>query len=294
MPGMFEGFESRKVPANGADIHVRTAGSGQPLQLIHGYPQSHMMWHAVAPRLAERFTVVAADLRGYGESSKPPGEPDHMNYSKRIMALDLVESMRALGFPRFFVAGHDRGARVTYRMALDHPEAVARLATLDIIPTLSTWRAMDWRAAIGSFHWELLAQPVPIPERLIGADPLFWIRTLLPRWAGAGFTFDAEAMAEYERCFSRPETIHASCEDYRAGATVDVAIDEADFGTRKIAAPLLAMWGDRDGRRSSLVDTWKEWANDVTGLPVRCGHFIPEEAPDATVDAFVDFFKGSA
>jgi haloacetate dehalogenase len=216
-----------------------------------------------------------------------------MNYSKRTMALDLVEAMRALGFPRFFVAGHDRGARVTYRMALDHPEAVARLATLDIIPTLSTWKAMDWRAAIGSFHWELLAQPVPIPERLIGADPLFWIRTLLPRWAGGGFAFDAEAMAEYERCFSRPETIHASCEDYRAGATVDVAIDEADFGTRKIAAPLLAMWGDRDGRRSSLVDTWKEWANDVTGLPVRCGHFIPEEAPDATVAAFVDFFTGS-
>lgn len=287
---MFEGFATRRIPANGIEINARVGGSGPPLLLIHGYPQTHAMWHAVAPGLAQHFTVVAADMRGYGDSSKPAGTEDHANYSKRTMALDLVEAMRALGFEQFFVAGHDRGARVTYRMAFDHPGAVTKLATLDIVPTLSTWRAMDWRGAMGAFHWQLLAQPAPLPERLIGADPLFWLHTILRRWAAPGFVFDGDAVAEYERSFHSAETIHASCEDYRAGATADVAIDEADLGTRKIRQPLLAMWGDRTGQRPSLVDAWREWAEDVRGMAVPCGHFLAEEAPGAVLAALLEFF----
>jgi haloacetate dehalogenase len=288
---MFDGFETRDIAANGVSIHARIGGNGPPLLLIHGYPQSHVMWHAVAPALAEHFTVVAPDLRGYGDSSKPPGDESHTNYSKRTMALDLVEAMGTLGHARFFVAGHDRGARVAYRMALDLPAAVSRLATLDIVPTLSTWRAMDWRGAIGAFHWQLLAQPAPIPERLIGGDPAFWLHALLARWAAPGFVFNPAALAEYARCFANPETIHGTCEDYRAGATVDAEIDEADLGSRKIAAPLLAMWGDRGGRRPSLVETWREWADDVRGHPVACGHFLAEEAPAETGAALLEFFR---
>jgi haloacetate dehalogenase len=287
---MFEGFESRRVAANGIEINARVGGDGPPLLLIHGYPQSHVMWAPIAGALAARFSVVAADLRGYGDSSKPPGTDSHEGYSKRTMALDLVETMRALGFERFFVAGHDRGARVTYRMAFDHPDRVLKFATLDVLPTLATWRAMDWRGAMGAFHWQLLAQPSPIPERLIGGDPLFWLHTMLARWAGPGFTFSPEAMAEYDRCFNMPETIHGSCEDYRAGATIDVRIDEEDFGKRKIVPPMLALWGDRDGRRPSMVDGWKEWAEDVRGQAIPCGHFLPEEAPEPTAAALIEFF----
>jgi haloacetate dehalogenase len=290
MRRMFEGFERRFIEANGTRIHTRVGGGGPPLLLIHGYPQNGSMWHAVAPSLAARFSVVVPDLRGYGDSDAPEADPEHVNYSKRTMARDLVEVMRALGFERFSVAGHDRGARVTYRMALDHPDAVVKLATLDIVPTLSTWRAMDWRGAIGSFHWQLLAQPSPIPERLIGADPMFWLHTMLARWAAPGFQFDPEAMADYERCFRRPETIFGSCEDYRAGASADVRFDEEDFGRRKIAAPLLALWGDRGGRRTGLLETWREWAEDVRGEGVPCGHFLPEEAPDRTLSLLAEFF----
>ncbi len=287
---MFEGFEVRQVSANGVRIHTRLGGDGPPLLLIHGYPQTGAMWHAVAPALAARYSVVVPDLRGYGDSETPEADGAHLNYSKRTMALDLVEVMASLGYERFAVAGHDRGARVTYRMALDHADRVSQLATLDIVPTLSTWKAMDWRGAIGSFHWELLAQPAPIPERMIGADPLFWLHTLLARWAAPGFVFAPEALAEYERCFRKPGVIHGTCEDYRAGATTDVGFDEADLGRNKIAAPLFALWGDRGGRRASLLDTWREWAVDVRGEPVACGHFIAEEAPAETIRALGGFF----
>lgn len=288
---MFEGFETRRIAANGIEIFARVGGEGPPLLLVHGYPQTHAMWHAVAPGLARQFTVVAADMRGYGDSAKPAADGEHMAYSKRTMALDLVLAMRALGFERFFAAGHDRGARVVYRMALDHPETVTRLATLDIVPTLSTWRAMDWRGALGAFHWQLLAQPAPLPERLIGADPMFWLHSILARWAAPGFVFDPAALAEYERSFRSAATIHASCEDYRAGATVDAALDEADFGVRTISQPLLAIWGDRGGGRPSLVPAWREWADDVRGLAVPCGHFLAEEAPGTVLAALLEFFS---
>jgi haloacetate dehalogenase len=290
MRGMFPGFEQRSIVANGVRLNVRLGGDGPPLLLVHGYPQTSAMWHAVAPGLASRFSVVAPDLRGYGASEAPPADASHDAYNKRTMARDLVELMRGLGYERFNVAGHDRGARVTYRLALDHPDAVIKGATLDVIPTLTTWEAMDWRGAIGSFHWALLAQPAPIPERLIGGDPDFWLHTLLKRWAAPGFVFDGEAVAEYERAFRRADVIHGTCEDYRAGASVDVENDRADRGVRKIEAPWLAMWGDRDGRRPGLLDAWKEWATDVRGLPAPCGHFIAEEAPALTVAAFLEFF----
>jgi haloacetate dehalogenase len=287
---MFEGFTQRRIPANGININVRTKGDGPPLLLLHGYPQSHVMWHRVAGPLAERFTVVCADLRGYGDSDKPAGGGDHMAYAKRTMAQDMVEVMASLGFARFSVAGHDRGGRVAYRMAFDHPEVVTKVATLDIVPTHSQFRRMDWRGSLGGYHWYFLAQPEPLPERLIGFDPVFYLHNSLKRWAAPEFTFDAAAMAEYERCYSDPATVHASCEDYRAGATVDFAIDDADYGKRKIQPPLLALWGDRGGnQRATFIETWQEWAEDVRGAGIPSGHFIPEEAPEATVKALAEF-----
>lgn len=286
---MFDGFETRSIEANGLAIHTRLGGDGPPLLLIHGYPQTGAMWHAVAPALATRFTVVVPDLPGYGGSQAPETDEAHANHSKRATAATFVALLRALGFERFAVAGHDRGARVAYRLAFDHPQAVTKLATLDIVPTLSTWKAMDWRGAIGAFHWALLAQPAPIPERLIGADPDFWLHTVLARWAAPGFQFDPAAMAEYECSFRQAKTIHSSCEDYRAGATIDAGLDEEEYGRRRIEAPMLALWGARDGRRTGVLETWREWAVDVRGQGIPCGHFIPEEAPAATIDALLTF-----
>ena len=206
------------------------------------------MWHRVAPGLAERFTVVAADLRGYGRSSKPPSDPDHLAYSKRAMALDMVQVMAELGFGAFAVAGHDRGGRVGYRMALDHPAVVTRLAVLDIVPTHVMWQRMDRELAMATYHWLFLAQPDGLPETLIGADPAWWVREKLRRWAGDPEAFAPEALEEYVRCFADPAAIHASCEDYRAGAGVDDRLDAADLGRRRIACPVLVLWGDRRDR----------------------------------------------
>ncbi len=287
---MFEGFEERRVPANGIAINAAIGGSGPPLLLLHGYPQSHVMWHAVAPGLAEHFVVVAADLRGYGDSDKPAGGGDHSAYAKRTMAQDMIELMAGLGHERFSVAGHDRGGRVAYRLALDDPERVVKLATLDIVPTYDQWEQLTWRGGIGSFHWSFLAQPEPLPERLIESDPDLWLDGRMASWVAPGFTFDEEAMATYRRHFHDPATIHASCEDYRAGATIDYEIDEADRGHRKIAAPVLALWGDHGGRRKGVLETWREWADDVRGQAVPCGHFLPEEAPRETLQALLEFF----
>src|SRR4051812_35436624 len=239
------------------------------------------MWHAVAPRLAERHTVVLPDLRGYGDSSKPEGDPEHERYSKRALARDQVEVMTELGFERFGLVGHDRGARVAHRLALDHPQRVERLAILDIVPTRAVFEGVDKRVAIGTYHWFFLAQPEPLPERLIEADPSFWLRWHLRSWSGGTDAFfDAAALAEYERCFADPACIHASCEDYRAGATIDLRHDEADLDLR-VGCPLLALWGGRAGiaRAFNVLGAWRERALHVDGRPLEAGHFLAEELP---------------
>jgi haloacetate dehalogenase len=254
--------------------------------LLHGHPQTHAMWGKIAPRLARDFTVVAPDLRGYGRSSKPPTTPDHEPYSKRAMARDQIALMRRLGFERFNVCGHDRGGRVGYRLALDHPAAVTRLAVLDIIPTGDVWRMADMKFALGYWHWAFLAQPYPFPETFVAADP-------------AGFYFrhdraihEPEAMADYLTCVGDPATIHAMCECYRAGASYDYAADEADRGKRRIACPVLVLWGDRGavGKWYDVPAIWRGWADDMQGRGIDSGHFLPEEAPDATYAALRAFF----
>src|SRR6476619_6145529 len=278
---MFEGFTLTTIDTGEATIRLRHGGSGPPLLLLHGNPQTHVMWHRVAPRLAEEFSVVATDLRGYGDSAKPPSAPDHLPYSKRVMARDQLEVMRQLGHERFYVAGHDRGGRVAYRMALDHPERVLKLAVLDIVPTWEAYQRADMAFGLGYWHWYFLAQPFDFPERLIGADPDFYFLQRGEREQ----VFAPEALAEYLRCFRNPETIHAICEDYRAGATLDYRFDEIDHRQqRRISCPTLALWGRR-GALEQWYDTlalWREWADDVRGRALDSGHYLPEEAPDET------------
>ena len=288
---MFEGFARKQIETTDATINLVTSGAGPPLLLLHGYPQTHVMWHKIAPSLARDFTVVVADLRGYGDSSKPEGGPDHAGYSKRAMAKDQVEVMRRLGFERFFVAGHDRGARVAHRMALDHADQVLRLSVLDIIPTHKVFATADKALATAYFHWFFLIQTEPFPETLIGAEPEYYLRSRLARW-GASDCFAPEAVAEYLRCFREPEAIHASCEDYRAAATIDLVHDEADLD-RKVSCPLLTLWGAK-GTVERLYDVlacWRERASDVRGRALVCGHFLPEEAPDETCAELHAFFS---
>ena len=287
---MFEGFTLERIETEEVVLRVRHGGSGPPLLLLHGHPQTHAMWHLVAPRLAEEFTVIAPDLRGYGESSKPATTSDHEPYSKRAMARDAVALMRQLGFERFSVAGHDRGARCAYRLALDHAERVERLAVLDVIPTGETWRRADRRFMLAWWHWAFLAQPEPLPETLIGTDPdAYYFR-------GDRSRFDQDALAEYLRCACDPATIHAMCEDYRAGATYDFDLDEADRAEgRRIACPVLVLWGRRNNLEELFGDPlaiWREWADDVRGRPLECGHYLAEEAPEETYAELRGFFGG--
>jgi len=288
---MLQGFTARTVATSGAPIAARTAGSGPPLLLLHGYPQTHAMWHKVAPRLAERFSVVAADLRGYGDSGRPASGPGHAGYSKRAMAQDLAELMAALGHERFAVAGHDRGARVAHRLCLDHPGRITRAAVLDIAPTYTMYATADRAFAEAYYHWFFLIQPFDLPERLIGADPAYWVRKKLAQWGRDESAFTPEAVAEYVRCFGDPAAIHATCEDYRAAATIDLEHDEADMG-RKVTCPLLVLWGSKGfvGRRYDVLATWRERAADVRGHAVPSGHFLPEEAPEETLAALQEFF----
>jgi haloacetate dehalogenase len=286
---VFDGFELGMVEAGEATIRVRHGGHGPPLLLLHGHPQTHMMWNAVAPRLARDFTVVATDLRGYGKSSKPPTAPDHEPYSKRAMARDQVEVMTQLGFERFFVAGHDRGARCAYRMALDHPERVERLALLDIIPTGEALRRADARFATGFWHWFFLGQSSDVPEKLLGADPdAYYFRDR----AAAERLFAPEALADYLEAVHDPATIHAMCEDYRAGLTLDAEHDEADRGQRRIECPMLVLWSSQGELEEwyDVLAVWQEWANDVRGRGLDCGHYLAEEKPDEVCEELAAFF----
>lgn len=290
---MFEGFDTRRVATEGAEIFARTAGAGEPVLLLHGFPQTHVAWHRVAPALAERFFVVVPDLRGYGESRGPGPDSGHLNYAKRTMAADMVSLMASLGHDRFMVAGHDRGGRVGYRLALDSPERVSRFAAVDIIPTLDAWERMSWEGALGTYHWTFLAQPAPMPEHLIGGDPGFYLEHLLARWAGDRDALDARAVAEYARYFRTPEMIEACCEDYRAGAGIDVDLDRADRAAdRRMACPVLVLWGRRylAAKVDSPAQIWRRWADDVREVALDCGHFLAEERPDATVAALAEFF----
>lgn len=288
---MFEGFETRQIETIGTTINLVTGGSGPPLLLLHGYPQSHVMWHKIAPRLAQDFTVVAPDLRGYGDSGKPVGDPDHMNYSKRVMAQDQVDVMEALGFDQFLLVGHDRGARVSHRLTKDHPQRVQKLATLDIIPTRTMFQIVNQEMATNTYHWFFLIQPFDFPERVIGADADYFIRRGFERTKDSTQVFPPEALEEYVRCFCDPAAIHGTCEDYRAGASIDLVHDEADFDN-KVSCPMLAMWSETGyvGRTQDVLGVWKEYATNVRGQSFTCGHYMAEEQPDeiyAAIKAFL-------
>ncbi len=290
----FAGFSTHDLALGEATIHARVGGSGPPLLLLHGYPQSHRMWARVAPKLAERFTVVVPDLRGYGSSSAPPSHKGE-RYSKRVMAKDAVALMAALGHETFALAGHDRGGRVAYRLALDYPEVVTKIAVLDIVPTWEMWAGMDAARAMQVYHWMFLAQPEPLPETLISAAPQVYLDHTLASWTASRSlaSFTPEALDAYRAAFHEPQRVHAMCEDYRAGATIDRALDEADRAAgRKISAPLLALWGGTGipAKGESPLDVWRRWASDVSGQPIEGGHFLPEEAPDATAKALAAFF----
>lgn len=290
----FPGFREVTVAGEQGAIFAMVGGAGPPLLLIHGFPQTHMEWAGLAPRLARRFTVAAIDLRGYGRSAAPASQGGAL-YTKREMAKDARALMAALGFARFSVCGHDRGGRVAYRLALDAPETVEKLAVLDIVPTAAMWAGMDARRAMTTYHWMFLAQPAPLPERLIGGDAPFYLDHTLASWTKERSLacFPPAALAAYRAALTRPANIHAFCEDYRAGATLDRAYDEADRAAgRRIAAPVLALWGEAGipAEGASPLDEWRDWAEDLRGHALPCGHFLPEEAPDACFAALDGFF----
>ena len=291
---LFPNFERRRFQASGAEINYLRAGIGEPVLLLHGYPQTHACWHQMAPELARHYTVICADLRGYGDSSKPPGLPDHSNYSKRAMAQDMVELMTALGFERFHLVGHDRGGRVSHRLAADHPQRVHTLSVLDISPTLKMFERTDMAFARAYYHWFLMLQPSPLPEELLAGRVPFFILGRVGREEADLSKFSDEAVREYVRCFAEPDAIHASCEDYRAAGTIDLDHDRADRAAgHKLQMPLLALWG-RDGVVASMFDCladWRELATDVTGRALPCGHFIPEEAPDEALAEIESFLR---
>ncbi len=297
----FDGFEARDFDLEGTRIHARTGGraGAAPLLLLHGFPQTHVMWHRVAQRLAPHFRLVLPDLRGYGRSAMPPGDAAHANYSKRTMALDLVRLMHALGHERYAVCGHDRGGRVAHRLALDHAQAVTRLALIDIAPTLDMYERTDMAFARAYDHWFHLIQPAPLPEQMIGGCAKDYLHAKLGGWGGAGTAFiEPAALADYEACFCRPQAIHAACEDYRASAGIDLEHDRAARAAgRQIACDTLVLWGER-GVVARLFEPLALWqaqcAGRVTGRALPAGHFIPEELPDETAAALRAFLSPPA
>ena len=290
----FPGFEQKRVTVGPIALNVRIGGAGDPVLLLHGYPQTHLAWHAVAPELARHFTVICPDLKGYGDSDAPKPDPDSGNYSKRVMGEEMLALMARLGHARFAVVGHDRGARIAYRLALDHPDAIAKLGILDILPTAEYWDLADRKFAVNTFHWGFLARDGGLPERLIGADPDFFQDYLMRLWAGDYSALSSEALKEYRRCFRKPENIAASCADYRAGYTIDDAQDRADRAAeKKIGCPVLVLSGDQylSTGEDKAVDIWRRWATDVRGSVIQSGHFVMEEKPQDVLAELVRFLK---
>jgi haloacetate dehalogenase len=298
---MFEDFEAGEVTVEETTIFVRRAGDGPPLLLLHGFPQTHVMWHAVAPLLAQRFTTVCADLRGYGRSGCPASQADHAPYSKRAMGRDMVALMHRLGFDRFALVGHDRGGRVAYRTALDHPARISALAVLDIVPTEEVWSRADARLALGFWPWSLLAQPKPLPERLLQATPEAVVDDALSGWGSPAAAFPADARAAYVDALRDPAHAHAICEEYRAAAAIDREHDRFDLeNDRQIACPTLVLWSRRGALdlwyagEGGPLSLWRKWCLDVTGRPLNAGHFFPEELPQETASLLTDFFESGA
>ena len=292
---LFPGYKSEWINTRSGRIFARVGGNGPPLLLLHGFSETHVMWHRVAPQLAERFTVIIADLPGYGWSDMPESDEQHTPYTKRAMAKTLVEAMEQLGHVHFALAGHDRGGRVSYRLALDHPGRLSKLAVLDILPTYDYWERMDWRYALKIYHWTFLAQPNPLPETLILGSPDFFLKQKMASQTKSKTldAIDRRALEHYLAPFRDPSRVHAMCEDYRAGAGADYTYDKADRDAgNKITIPLLALWGDVGIATAAAtpLDTWKTWATDVRGMPIDSGHFLCEENPDATAKALLEFF----
>jgi haloacetate dehalogenase len=294
----FDGFEARRFDVNGGQIFARIGGraAAPPLLMLHGYPQTHAIWHRVAQRLAPHFHLVLPDLRGYGDSSRPPGAPDHANYSKRTMAQDMVGVMAQLGHTRFALVGHDRGGRVAHRLALDHAHCVSRLSVIDIAPTLDMYDATEQRFATAYYHWFMLIQPAPLPERLLGGDPTYFLHGALGGWGAGGLKhIEPEALAEYERCFGRPDALHASCEDYRASAGIDLEHDRASRAAgHQIGCDMQVLWGERGvvHRLFKPLDLWRAHCSaSVVGEVMPSGHFIPEELPNETAGHLLRFLS---
>ena len=288
---MFENFKKSTITFNDISINYVSGGSGFPVLLLHGYPQTHVMWHKIAEQLSEHFTVIASDLRGYGDSSKPPTDEFHEPYSKRNSAQDQINLMSHLGFKEFYLVGHDRGGRVGHRMALDHPEAIKKLVVMDIAPTYTMYTTTDLEFATAYYHWFFLIQPYDIPERMISNDRLYFLEKKFGQWGRDSGAFTKEAFNEYLRCLTN-ETIHASCEDYRASASIDLQHDQVDIdNNHKIQCPMLCLWGEKGfvGRKYDVIAEWSKWASSVEGHGVPCGHYLPEEAPKETLAALLKF-----
>lgn len=293
-PHHLDGFDYQRLRVNHVEINFASAGQGEPLLLLHGYPQNHLMWHKIAQKLRQHFHVICADLRGYGDSEKPASDEQHLTYSKRVMATDMICLMQKLGFESFMVAGHDRGARVAHRLCLDYPQHIKKAALLDIAPTLETFDSTNQTFAHSYYHWFFLAQNNGLPERLIGNDPAYYLNDKLQRWSRHKDSFDPLIVQDYVRCFNSL-TIHASCEDYRAAASIDLEHDRADRD-KKITCPLLILWGEHGlmGKHLDILSVWKNKGVQVSGRALDCGHFLPEEAPEQTYQQLHSFFRSGS
>jgi haloacetate dehalogenase len=295
---LFPGYINQSIDTGSGRIFARIGGNGPPLLLLHGFSETHVMWHRVAPRLADKFTLIIADLPGYGASDIPESDNEHTPYTKRAMARTMVEAMDKLGHFSFALAGHDRGGRVAYRLALDHPNRLSRLAVLDILPTYDYWERINRRYALKIYHWMFLAQPFPLPERLFGGNPDFFLKQKMASQTKSKTleAIDLHALEHYLAAFRDPARVHAMCEDYRAGAYADFEIDKADHDAgNRITVPMLALWGDAGiaSAAATPLDTWKKWAGNVSGAPIDSGHFLTEENPDATAKALREFFTAA-